>query len=131
MNRKTLYLNLLVTSLLLGAGTAQAARMPLADAIHVQMRQASANIQADIAATVKEQPRILDVPGVEIGEIQVVETTESKEQPRVRTQASPETAGLDATLRRDLLIKALHAPGMFGVYRYLAVPASTTAVLAE
>ena len=127
MNRKTLYLNVLAAALFSMAGTAQAGKpTPLAEAIHMQMRAASANIQADIRADVHNQTRTLDVPGVEIGTLELVE---GETPAPVRADALLETAGVFDTLREDLVLKALEAPGMFGVYRYMAASALTVAII--
>lgn len=127
MNRKTLYLNVLAVALLSLAGTAQAAKsMPLADAIRLQARAASANILDDTRASLIEQTRTLDVPGVEAGPIRLVEDAGGRDD---GVQASLETAALLEVLREELAVKALEVPGMFGVYRYLSQQALATAIV--
>ncbi|HEX7029520.1 MAG TPA: hypothetical protein VF254_02905 [Gammaproteobacteria bacterium] len=131
MKRKTLTLNVLAAALLLGAGTAQAARIPsLERAIRAQAQDASASIQASQRASLKDLPLTIYVPGVSVGEIRVVKTQPAgKEAPKgPLTTTSVETDGLDAALREDLVAKALEVPGMFGVYRYLANQASAAAL---
>lgn len=132
MNTKTLSLNLTVAALLLGVGTAHAARpVPMADAVRHQMKVASAHIQADITATVKAQPLVLDVPGVEVGRIELVEAGAAHEANDARPKALLESAdaGINAAIRRDLLDKAREVPGMFGVYRYMAETTRTVALV--
>lgn len=130
MNTKTLTMNLTVAALLLGATAAHAARpMPLADAVRHQMENASAQIQADIGATVKEQPLVLDVPGVEVGTIELVKADRLPENVRPKALLESADAGISAAIRLDLINKAREVPGMFGVYRYMAVTAQTVAIV--
>ena len=129
MNTKTLTMNLTVAALLLGATAAHAARpMPLADAVRHQMESASAQIQADIGATVKEQPLVLDVPGVEVGTIELVKADRPQDvKPKALLESAD--AGISAAIRLDLMNKAREVPGMFGVYRYMAASARTVAIV--
>lgn len=129
MNTKTLTMNLTVAALLLGATAAHAARpMPLADAVRHQMESASAQIQADIGATVKEQPLVLDVPGVEVGTIELVKADRPQDvQPKSLLESAD--VGISAAIRLDLINKAREVPGMFGVYRYMAASARTVAIV--
>lgn len=126
MNRKKLYLNIAAVALLGVAGVAHAGKaVPLADAIRIQGERASANILADTRATLLEQTRTLDVPGVEVGPIRVVESEPAAEG---NTQAALDI-GLVELLREELALKALEAPGMFGVYRYVARHAPGVAII--
>lgn len=129
MNTKTLTMNLTVAALLLGATAAHAARpMPLADAVRYQKESASAQIQADIRATLKEQPLVLDVPGVEVGTIELVKADLPQDvQPKALLESAD--AGISAAIRLDLMNKAREVPGMFGVYRYVAATAQTVAIV--
>jgi len=129
MNTKTLSLNLAAVALLLGAGAAHSARpVPLADAIRLQAQDAGTRIQMDVGATLKAQPRVLDVPGVEVGTIKMVEARLPEgAQPKALLESAD--AGINAAIRRDLLNKAREVPGMFGVYRYVADSSSTVAIV--
>lgn len=134
MNTKTLTMNLTrnvaIAALLLGATAANAARpMPLADAVRHQMESASAQIQADIGATVKEQPLVLDVPGVEVGTIELVKADRPPENVQPKALLESADAGISAAIRLDLMNKAREVPGMFGVYRYMAASAQTVAIV--
>lgn len=136
MKRKTLYLNLLASALLLGAGTAEAARIPsLERAIRLQTEDASAAIRADQRAELRNLPLTIYVPGVSVGEIRLVQTLPADDAaPRATlktTAVDRESFGdyLGDALSRDLLAKALEVPGMFGVYRYMAATALNAAVI--
>ncbi|HEX7046227.1 MAG TPA: hypothetical protein VF275_01465 [Gammaproteobacteria bacterium] len=132
MKRKTMTLNVLAAALLLGAGTTQAGSLSSLDrAIRLQTQDASAAIQADTRAGLKNLPLTIYVPGVSVGEIKLVNTAPA-------AKASPEslfeTTAVDVdplgeALRRDLVAKALEVPGMFGVYRYMAATALNVAVI--
>lgn len=127
MNRNTLYLGALVATLMSLAAPANAAKpVPLAEAIHLQARTASANILADTRASLIEQTRTLDVAGVEVGPIRIAEENAVEED---RVQASLETASLLEVIREELALKALAAPGMFGVYRYMSQQALASAIV--
>lgn len=129
MNHKTLSLTVLAATLL-GAGTAQAATLD--DAIRTQTRAASAAIQQEMRADLQARPYVLDVPGVEVGRIKLVDSgTPPVEGPAARPQALLETDAADISdvLRRDLVAKALSAPGMFGVYRYMTETALKAAII--
>jgi len=127
MKRKTLYLNLLA-AVLLGTGTAQAST--LEQAIRLQTQDASATIQAQQRAGLKEMPLVVHVPGVSVGEIRVVKTLPAEDaKPRPALQTTAGTEPLGEALRLDLVAKALKVPGMFGVYRYMAETALDVAVI--
>lgn len=128
MNRKTLLLNTLAATLLLGAGTAQAASLD--EVIRAQTLGASAAIRAEARHNLKTMPYVLDIDGVEVGNIELVESTAKRPGRSGRAQPQDMTA-VDSSeaLRRDLVTKALSAPGMFGVYRYMAATALTAAII--
>lgn len=134
MNTRSLYLALLATSLLASAGAANAAKpMSLADSIRVQMRMASAGIEADLRAAVK-QARKLDIEGVEAGPVRLVQRQAESEQERSATRVLIETAdaGMDASvgdlLKQDFASKALQVPGLHGVYQYMVLTAINVAI---
>lgn len=127
MNTKALYLAALATTLL-GSGAAGAATLD--ESIRAQAQNASAAISEEMRTSLHARPYILDVPGVEIGEIKLVESTDRR--PRERRQGElldTSSVEIDADLRRDLVTKALTAPGMFGVYRYMTASALKAAII--
>lgn len=88
--------------------------------------QAHSAIQADIRASIKATPLIIDEPGVTTGKVEIIAEVDAgvdansaaaAEQP-----ASPE-------IRLDILNKALASPGLFGVYRYVTETAANAAVI--
>lgn len=129
MNHKTLSLTVLAATLL-GAGTAQSATLD--DAIRAQTHAASAAIQQEMRADLQARPYVLDVPGVEVGRIKLVDSNaQPAEGPAARPQALLDTSAVDIgeALRRDLVAKALSSPGMFGVYRYMTETALKAAII--
>ncbi len=128
MKRKNLYLCVLAATLL-GAGTAQGAT--LEDSIRAQALDASTMIREEMRTDLHATPYVLDVPGVEIGDIKLVDS-DVRPDPEERARSVLETTSMDLrdALRRDLVIKALSAPGMFGVYRYLSGYAAESALKA-
>lgn len=126
---KQISLALLTATLLFATSVAEAARpTPLANAIHLQAQEASAHIQLDTEATLKAQPIVLDVPGVEVGPIEFVDVLDQPEDEGAGALLDSVHAEFSAALRRDLVNKALEVPGMFGLYRYLTANAVKTAV---
>lgn len=127
MKRKTLYLNLVAAALLVAGGAAQAANtVTLRESVRLQMLEAQAGIQAEMRANVKAQARVLDVPGVEVGRIELADGEEVAEPQSAGPQAD---AATDIALRLDVALRALEAPGMFGVYRYLSATALNAAII--
>lgn len=134
MNAKTLYLTLLAAALMTGAQAAEAARaVSVADSVRIQMREASANIKADMQADVKARAH-LDVPGVEAGPVRIVENKPEQEHARpakvvFETADVGRDADVGVRLQQELARKALATPGLFGIYRYMAVGAVNVAIV--
>lgn len=93
-------------------------------AVRVQMEQSQQNIQAEQRYKLKHSTLLLDNPDVTVGPIEVIETAgagQNQERPvAFRTEADERML---AVLAEDLMAKALRAPGLMGVPRYIALTA--------
>lgn len=110
----------------LGVSKANARVAGLDAAVRTLYLEAHSTIQADIRASIKATPLIIDEPGVTTGKVEIIAEVDAgvdansaaaAEQP-----ASPE-------IRLDILNKALASPGLFGVYRYVTATAAKAAVI--
>lgn len=118
MNSKT-FSRLILTGVTLAGFSMQASandNPSLHEAIRAQLVEARHNIAMDSRATVKAMPLIIDNPAVDVGPVEVIAEGDAVKaaQPEEKT-----IAAADLSLRLDLLNKALMAPGMFGVYRFM------------
>jgi len=110
----------LTAAALLGAGSAHAAdRVSLEESVRLQMQQASASIGASIRTSLREQPLVLDVPGVEVGEIRVVDAIETRP---VLLESSSTGALQGQFLHIETILKSLEAQGLHASYRIITVP---------
>ena len=118
MNIKSV-LTAIATAALLGTGSAYAAdRVSLDESVRVQMRHASAGIDADIRTSLREQPLVLDVPGVEVGEIRIVDAANDS-RPLLESSGVLDS---ERALHLEMLLKLLEVPSFHVSYRILSVP---------
>ncbi|MDX1442186.1 MAG: hypothetical protein R3270_00270 [Gammaproteobacteria bacterium] len=97
----------------------------LATAIRMQMEISQQNILAEQRYQLKQMPLLLDNPGVTVGPLEVIETAgaEQDHERPVTVSAATSEAQASVQLAEDILAKALRAPGLMGLSRYIALPA--------
>ena len=96
----------------------------LQTAIRMQMEQSQQNILAEQRYKLKHATLLLDNPDVTVGPLEVIETAgaeQNHERPvAVRVETDKQVL---AALAEDLMAKALRAPGLMGVSRYITLTA--------
>lgn len=118
MNTRSVLMALTATALL-GAGSVQAAdTVTLEESVRLQMLDASARISAGIGDDLRSQ-RVLDVPGVEVGEVRIVDAGETTP---VLLESGANELQDEALLHLEIMLKSLEAQGLHASYRVISVP---------
>lgn len=119
MNTRSVLMALTAVALLGAGGVHAADKVSLEESVRLQMQQASASIGASIRTSLREQRLVLDVPGVEVGEIRIVDATETRP---ILLESSSAGALQEQFLHIETILKSLEAQGLHAAYRIITVP---------